>query len=142
MSNQLLANGRYTIRPKDSQTTRVVTVGYPAILPNDEGPREDAWNVNYVDSPYVDSSYYTLSNAAGRYLGSEADPTAPTMALDGVSAPFPWEIKSAGEGVYTLSPRGSNGALLLSISPLKIYPPRVALLPAGQGPQHWRLTKI
>jgi hypothetical protein len=140
MAEQLVANGRYKIQFSHQGTLAALDGRQPVLLP----PSDDAGDAARWEVIFDGVDSYTLRNvAAGTYLGSDLPPTGPAPML-AMSKPFAWQIKSQSgpEGmIFTLSPRGSNGAMLLSVSPLRIIPATVGWLPAGSTPeQHWKLT--
>jgi hypothetical protein len=137
MSDQMVANGRYFIHLgfRADALTALDPKTIVLVDDNDDGAK---WDVA-IDG----EGSYTLRNVkTGIYLGSGADPTAPAPMLEGVSEPFAWKIAPGPEGTFFLSPGRSNGAMRLSTSPLRSYPPRVGWMATGYEPQDWRLVPV
>jgi hypothetical protein len=79
-----------------------------------------------------DSGTYTLQNVEiGLYLGNDGDPNDTSMMVKGTRQPFTWQLSTGTDdepNTYVLTSAAASAGLALTISLLRIYPPRLAIL--------------
>ncbi|MFF7129761.1 MULTISPECIES: RICIN domain-containing protein [unclassified Streptomyces] len=128
-NDQLISAGTFTILGPGGHLTHMGKGEDIVVLPPD-GNAQQLWEVK------PESGTYTLRNVAtGYYLGSEGDPNQPTMMIRGSKQPYPWRTAQGPDGdpdTYLLAPGASNDGLVLTYSLLRIFPPRVAILPSSE----------
>ena len=128
MSDQVIPDGSYTVMGPGGQITME---GPDVVLLPPQGNPTQQWNVAF------DSGTYTMRNvASGRYLGNDGDPNQPSMVVKGTGQPFAWQLSTGedyDETTYVLTSAASSDGLILTMSLLRIYPPRLAIL----GPHNY-----
>ena len=141
MGDQLVANGTYTVMGPGGMVTgfdSVIVLGEPG---KDENQQ---WEVKFDSG----TGTYTVRNrATGAYLGNDGDPNEKALQVRGSSQPYTWKLSTGNddsEETLLLTSAASQDGLVLTVSPLRIYPPQLAIVePGAFGPAaEWVLAPV
>jgi hypothetical protein len=144
MGDKIIPDGTYVVMGAGGQLampTQRMGPGNIMLLQPDRSDKAQQWAVKFS------SDGYTLQNVATRsYLGSDTDPDGPAVVLNGAAKPVNWVLADGPDGdpdSYLLISATSGGGLMLAPSPLRIFPPQLAILPPRtQYPYEWTFAKV
>lgn len=142
MGDQLVANGTYTVMGPGG----MLAADYGAIVlgPPQSEDKKNQWEVKFDSS----AGAYTLKNMeTGAYLGNEGDPNEQALMVKGTQQPYAWKLSTGNddrEETLLLTSAAAKDGLVLTNSPLRIYPPQLAIVAPGNfgPPAEWVLTSL
>ncbi|HZS22018.1 MAG TPA: RICIN domain-containing protein [Pseudonocardiaceae bacterium] len=139
MGDQLVPDGTYTVMGPGGMLTDL-DGAIVVFQPGEE--KNQQWEVKF------DSGTYTLRNmATGAYLGNDGDPNQGALQVKGTRQPYTWKLSTGNddsEETLLLTSAASQDGLVLTNSPLRIYPPQLAILPPDKfgPPAEWVLARV
>jgi Ricin-type beta-trefoil lectin domain-like len=146
MGDKIISDGTYTLMGPGGQLTmpaQRMGPGSIIILPPSPSDKAQQWAVKSDSDGYR----YSLQNVAtGSYLGSDDNGSGPVMVLNGAQKPVNWVFAEGPDddpNSFILLSIDSGGGMVLAPSPLRIYPPQLAIRPQFDGyPFEWTFAQV